>query len=311
VAGVLDVFVHRPPAADDVETLHRLADEATARDGHPPFGDSVWRDLAHPTSETTVVTATDRTVAVGALHLGPPDNITGTRELLSGLVVAPDSRDGTVERTLLDAACSEVANRGGAHLVLWVFGADDASTRHAAAAGFELERELRQLRIALPLDETPRWPDGVAVDAFRRGVDDDEWLAVNNRAFADNPDQRGWTHETLASRLAEPWFDPGGFLVARDADGIAGFCWTKVHAPDPPREPGPLGEIYVIGVDPSRQGSGLGRALVVAGLAWLHEHGTPTGMLFVDAVNEPALALYDALGFEVARRDCAYARDIP
>jgi mycothiol synthase len=66
----------------------------------------------------------------------------------------------------------------------------------------------------------------------------------------------------------------------------------------------------VIGVDPDRQGTGLGRALVVAGLSWLHEHGTPVGMLYVDAANEPALALYRAIGFEIARHDRAYSRDL-
>jgi mycothiol synthase len=91
-----------------------------------------------------------------------------------------------------------------------------------------------------------------------------------------------------------------------DTDGLAGFCWTKVH---PPTSTDPeLGEIFVVGVDPSRQGSGLGRALVVGGLAWLAERGVRTGMLFVDAANEEAVGLYASLGFTTARVDRAYER---
>ena len=311
MAGVLDVVTHRPPEAGDVSTIRALADAAAESDGHPPFGDLVWRDLSDPTPESAVLVASDATGALGALHLAPPDNRTRADELLAALVVDPSRRDGAVERALVDAACRDAAGRGGGRLVLWVFGADDTPAAFATDAGFTLEREVQQLRVDLPIAERPRWPTGIEVAPFRPGVDDDEWLAVNNRAFAADPDQSGWTRETLARRLEASWFDPDGFLLARDTNGIAGFCWTKVHPADPPHEAQDLGEIYVIGVDPERQGTGLGRALVIAGLDWLHEHGTRVGMLFVDAANEPAIALYRALGFEVTRRDRAYVRDVP
>ena len=111
-------------------------------------------------------------------------------------------------------------------------------------------------------------------------------------------------------RKAQPWFDPAGFLLTEDTDGLAGFCWTKVHPPAPPIDPVPVGEIYVIGVDPDRQGTGLGRALVAAGLAWLAAQGIGLGMLFVDAANGPAVGLYEALGFATTRTDRMFARVI-
>jgi mycothiol synthase len=129
---------------------------------------------------------------------------------------------------------------------------------------------------------------------------------VNSRAFAWNPEQGGWTEETLRSRMDEPWFDPAGFLI-HDRDGrMAGFCWTKVHSNTQPR----LGEIYVIGVDPDFQGLGLGRGLTLAGLASLASRGIGTGMLFVDAENVAAVKLYDSLGFEIHRTDAMYQKRI-
>ncbi|MCJ7439565.1 MAG: GNAT family N-acetyltransferase, partial [Acidimicrobiia bacterium] len=129
-------------------------------------------------------------------------------------------------------------------------------------------------------------------------------------SFRDDPDQGGWTLETLRAREAEPWFDPQGFLLAFDDAGLAGFCWTKAHPPAPPSEPEPLGEIYAIGVDPDRQGIGLGRALVLGGLTSLHDRGVRVGMLFVDAANTAGVGLYRVLGFETARVDRAYGREV-
>jgi mycothiol synthase len=193
-------------------------------------------------------------------------------------------------------------------MLLWVFGADDRADRFALPFGFTPERELRQMEVALPVEARPSWPDGVEVRPFRVGIDERTWLTVNNRAFADDPDQRGWSIETLEGREAEPWFDPAGFLLAWRGEALAGFCWTRLHPPAPPHHPQARGEIYVIGVDPAHQGIGLGRALVLGGLDVVYARGAGVGMLFVDAINVAAVALYESLGFATLRVDRAYVR---
>jgi mycothiol synthase len=305
---VIETRLLQPVTPADLVTVTRLHDDVEAVDGHPSLGEAVWRDLDETVEPVSAgILATDDGRSVGFAYVYRSDST--PPHWAAGMVVHPDARGGTgVEVALLERSVEHVAVEGGGLVVLWVFEPDQRDDEAAARAGFRHQRDLLQERVPLPLGEEPAWPPGVEVRSFVPGRDDRAWLTVNNRAFADHPEQGGWVEATLQRRMAEPWFDPKGFLLAFDADGLAGFCWTKVHsATDSDPE---LGEIFVIGVDPSRQGSGLGRALVVAGLSQLADRGMRTGMLFVDGDNEAALRLYASLGFTTHRRDRAYEREV-
>jgi mycothiol synthase len=202
----------------------------------------------------------------------------------------------------LAAAVATVAAEGGGHVHLWITRPTEAHHRLAGAVGLAAGRELWQMRRRLPVGEDYE----LATRPFVPGRDEQAWLEVNNRAFDWHPEQGGWTAEDLRDRQAEPWFDPAGFLLHEIDGRLAGFCWTKVHAEHDP----PLGEIYVIAVDPDLHARGLGRALVLAGLDHLHRQGLGTGMLFVDADNAPATRLYRDLGFTVDHVDRAFVGNV-
>lgn len=219
-----------------------------------------------------------------------------------------------------DAAIADIRSSGGGSVRWFVSNPTDAERGYAAHHGLTIDVPLLLMRCDLPLDSRHRTPTGFATRAFRAGIDNDEWLAVNARAFADHPEQGDWNHDVLAERLAEPWFDPHGFLIHEINGHIAGFCWTQVHHTGAHHNTSgahhhdhtgahhhdqqePAGEIYVIGVDPVHHGKGLGRALTIAGFAHLATHGLRRGMLYVAGDNSPAIHLYSSLGMTVAHRD--------
>jgi len=211
--------------------------------------------------------------------------------------------DFATGRALCRAALDLVARRGGGHVRCWVRMATATSDEIAASVGLTCDRELHQMRRPLPLE-----PDGstpLTTRPFRVGEDESAWLGLNNRVFASHPDQGSWTAATLAARERRPWFDPRGFLLYEREGKIASFCWTKIHDDEPP-----VGEIYVLGVDPAIQAHGIGQGMLRAGLEWLSAKGLRTAMLYVEAGNAPAAELYAACGFVVDHDDRAYVGEV-
>lgn len=300
--------------ADDVAVVVGLAEDASRVDGVGPLSEQAWLQLRHGGSgvrELLVRQGADRRV-VGFGHLDLSDAEAGP----SGeLFVAPEARGGGLGRALVQALIDEARKADAARGVrVWAHGKLPAAEHLAARTGFAPIRELWQMRRAvdLPVAEMAP-PAGVAVRTFVPGQDDDAWLALNAKAFAHHPEQGAWTRDDLRQRIAEPWFDPAGFFLAEDADGrLVGFHWTKVHPAS--ASEGALGEVYVVGVDPDVQGGGLGKLLTTVGLTHLAQveaDGGPLAevLLYVDADNEPAVAVYTRLGFRVHTVDVMYRHE--
>jgi mycothiol synthase len=280
----------------DRSAIGELLAAAEAADGHEPLSDQQRLDLARGGGDGfAAVVARDEDKPVGLAVISQ-----GNQSSTIELVIDPAQRAdvASVGADLLAAALDAVRSDGGGEVHWWVFQPatehEELATRFGLTVGRELLQMRRPLPTGLPFDVTTR--------PFVPDVDDAAWVEVNNRAFAAHPEQGGWTVETLRRRRAEPWFDPDGFLLHERDGRLAGFCWTKLHSELDP----PVGEIYVVGVDPDFQGLGLGRQLTLAGLDWIHRRAVDTGMLYVDAANTAARTMYEHLGFTVYRTDRAY-----
>ena len=59
-------------------------------------------------------------------------------------------------------------------------------------------------------------------------------------------------------------------------------------------------------MNPKAAGRGLGTVLTTAGLQHLRDRGLDSVLLYVDGDNDPAVALYSRLGFEVERTEVQY-----
>ena len=286
---------------EEQRQIRELSTAASDLDKVAPVGEQVLRELAH--QRTDHLLALDERV-IGYLNLatGPEDGA-GMAEL----VVHPEARRRGIGTELIRAALSKTDGRNQ----FWAHGTLEAARATASSLGLEPVRELVQMRRKLhDLNDAaePSVPDGVRIRTYAGTADDAELLRVNNAAFATHPEQGGWSAADLDERRSESWFDPEGLFLAFDeeTDALRGFHWTKVHS----AETG-LGEVYVVGVDPAAQGSGLGGLLTAVGVAHLARRlgGTaePTVMLYVESDNTAALKTYQRLGFTQFSVDTAYA----
>jgi mycothiol synthase len=299
-------------SSDQVDAVVELANAAGDADGVLPLSEHVMLHLRHGGDVPAVhllIHVEARLVAYA--HVDTTDPVDGAS---AELVVHPMYRRHGLGRLLVMAATeAAAAHDPAARLRLWAHGDHPSASALALSLGFERHRVLLQLRRSLyaPVP-TPELPEGVEIRPFVPGVDDVAWVAVNARAFAEHPDQGRWTRTDLRVRMAEPWFDAAGFLLAWRGETLLGFHWTKVHgslrADEHGHDHDPIGEVYVLGVDPAAQGLGLGASLTLAGLRYLRGRGLEQVMLYVDESNPRAVELYRRNGFVRWTTDVSYQR---
>ena len=299
----------------DRHTLDEILDliEATTQlEGHQPVGEHKYSHLkVGATGWLGVLARDDEGALIGYAHTrwGAP----GDRPRVAvEVVVHPDSRHhGTVATQLLDETRAAVARAGGGLMFLWVHRVGAPDQTLAFELGFDIQRELafmtRRLDDRPPV---PPLPEGVELRTYRGEEDDDAFLAVNNAAFEGHPENGAWTRDDFMERRALEWVDPADLLMAWRGDELIGFHWTKWHGHESDDVPAhaPVGEVYVLAVAPDAQGLGLGRTLLDAGVAHLHDLGCRQAILYVDCASEGAVHLYQSAGFDHRYRDVCYQK---
>jgi mycothiol synthase len=272
-------------------TLLELAARAREADGVDPLNEA--SRLALDAGE------------VGRVHTSIKDGTTVVAAAFAAgtapveIVVDPDHRRRGHGTELLTRLLAEGERE------FWAHGDLPGAQALAAANNLHAARTLLVLRlvmdappVALRRAQEPDVPAGVTLRAFEP-TDVDAIVRINGRAFASHPEQGAMDRADFEQRASSDWFDPAGLFVAERDGEVVGFHWTKVEDN--------LGEVYVVGVDPSEQGSGLGTALTIRGLSHLYETGIRTVDLYVEGDNAPALAVYRRLGFTEHARDVVYS----
>ena len=282
----------------------QLINAATQQDGTPPISEHIVLHLRHGGDKSdSHLVIEDENMVIGYAHIDATDLVAGPSV---ELVVHPEHRKSGYGKELLNKA-KEIC---GSQMRLWAHGDLSAAKKLAEENGFERIRTVIQMRKELADVHTHQ--HNFEIRTFLPGIDNEEWLTLNNQAFKDHPEQGNWSNKDLETRLSESWFDPNGFFVAIEDSKMIGFTWTKIHGghshkhEDEPEQHDhdPIGEIYITAV--SKTGVGLGKVLTETALAYLKRSGLTSAMLYVDSDNKRALNLYKSLGFVESAQDVMY-----
>ena len=329
ISGI-EFTTHSHLEPHQISGVNYLLEQATIADGARPLSEHAWLHLRHGGDEqghhilaTRSDCPPDQVAIVGYAHVDITDLVEGAS---AELAVLPQMRNHGIGQELVDQA---IALSPDGRLRLWAHGETPGARALAQSSNCEKTRSLWQMRRSLfaPIPQ-PEIPPDIRIREFDASIDIDAWLDINKRAFAHLPDQSSWTEKDLRRRLSENWFRPEGFFIAeRISDSrVVGFHWTKAHgglAAEHHSHSGhlghshhagaahnhdPIGEVYVLAVDPDAHIRGLGRALTLIGLNYLRSLGLGQAMLYVDADNTRAIDLYTGLGFVHWDSDVMYKR---
>ena len=171
---------------------------------------------------------------------------------------------------------------------------------HFEHEGTKVEHVHATLRLDMG-DYTPQPPlikAGYNLRTFRDG-DEQTWADIRNAAFGDpSKAEEFWTQTFLGVNKKRD-FDPQGFFFAETGGKPVGMS-AGIVLHDRKKIGGTLpGGIGWTGVLKDHRGIGLGRALVVSSLNYLHDQGVAVTEVGTEFYRTAAVNLYESLGFHI------------
>ena len=140
--------------------------------------------------------------------------------------------------------------------------------------------------------------------------EEDKLTQIQNRSFTGIWGYNPNTVEAITYRINLSNFSPEDVIITCDGDKVTGYCWTGITCEGEAAIGERTGRIFMLGADPDYRGKGVGKRVLLAGLAHLKNKGLQVAELTVDSENKVACALYRSVGFEVRTSSLWYEKVI-
>jgi mycothiol synthase len=274
----------RPPESDDA---HAVLDLIIARDiadlGRPDY---TLEDVRSDWSGPGIDLARDAWLAEDN---GTPLGYALLDDRGAALITVPPASEGRgVGTALREAAEARALERGEALVRQFVPISNEPARAHLLAAGYW--PAYSYFRMRMDLADVPAPPEDVHARPFSRGPDDAPVHALVEEAMAGVAGNEPRSLESWqAAKVDKEGWDPSLWLLHEDADGMAGVVLGE-------RWEDGVGYVDYLAVAARARGQGLGRALLLHGLAALRDAGLSVAELSVQGENASATRLYESVG---------------
>lgn len=128
------------------------------------------------------------------------------------------------------------------------------------------------------------------------------YVDLHQTVFESKSMRVAWRTRTLQQSAYRPALD---LVVVAPNGRLAAFCVCWLHR----GTDGNRGQIEPMGVHPDFRSLGLGRAILAEGLRRLYAQGAQEVFVETDNYRDAAFALYESVGFQVARDVLVYRKD--
>jgi len=212
--------------------------------------------------------------------------------------VHPEHRRRGLATKLLGCAIRRARELGARVAHVNIMEDNAVAQRLLSRLGFERVRRFLELRLDIA---DVHWPDidqaTLGCRYLQRG-EEDKLTQIQNRAFAGTWGYNPNTVEEITYRTNLSTYSPEDIVLTCEGDKVIGYCWTGIACKGGvPSER--KGQIFMLGLDPDYRGKGIGKKILLAGLAHLKSRSLQVAELTVDSENKAACALYKSIGFKV------------
>lgn len=297
-----NLAIRRPVMEDAQAVLDLMIACDIAEFGEP---DSSLEDVVDDWSEANLEQDAWLATAPDGQVVGYAGVFPGGQRIMLDLYVHPSlAPAGLAQRllTLCEAWANEITPAGSqATAVIYFPQSSQAERQVAEALGFRLQRYHYSMRIAFDAPPpAPAWPEGITLRTVLPGQDDRQVYELIQAAFERpgriRPTFESWHHFMMKASN----FESDLWVLAYHGDELVGaiLCF------DYPQ----YGWVRQLGVVESWRRHGLGSALLLHMFGIFYRRGHTSVGLGVEAENERAYHLYEAVGMKRARQFVEYGK---